>query len=1256
MALVNQDQLLGAIIPDVYISKIILETVGGTHIQKEENPHIDLGKTPKKEKDLLTGKLVTPRLRPNIIPPAPINIPRLVAGPIPFRKSTEEKLSVTVELILKEKLDNGLIGTWFKNQNFSKYIRLKVIQSKKAALTQAASTNRGSLLMLSRNQLMPVSKIQQKTLINDLQVRLGVPHKEAALREIDNAIESRVLNVQHDIIGDTTKLTTQYTDVDEDGNTIVSFVFRTKFELPTQTPEHLSYFAFSYLDLYEMAKDYNMKLDSRLISEPIGKVISDIVFENGEIIGQSFAYTDSSGKLWVGPIDETSTGESFGITKDGTRIPITRTLVGNSKIQDFRDFKDLDRLVLDFSVVENEILNTKLTGPRKDKLDIKVFEACFSDLNLARDDEGRCRYFFSVNMRKLLALNGAYGRLFANPTTGKSALLESSIVSLKLLRRRVKGSPEIGSVANNAELFDSNQIDELMLTTGERSWKNLIEKNTSKASIREIKSVFVQGFEGGQDLSDIRHFTGVDKQIADETDGYYVYGIEMEVSDPSFVYLRNKVGDLRKAREGLQRYFTEATKLESERTLVATDNPHVDFPGETKLDKSTLIPGNFNPLLNRFTQRFINEQIAKYGTDENAVTPWSTAVKTYVDLLELFTPNPETVPFEKFEKSLFYFTHPATGNPSGILKLLNLIDTLETNLSKVVGGPAASSLPSSTGGRPIATLGVLANSSATLVRISNKQNIAIKTFKVTKFFDNVFNGSVPKAIGYDFLDINTRDSLTGLKTITGEEFAQRVERETNHYFVKPLNTKPDISIKLKDQDYTKGDSLDNTSFSYLTPARIRLQDKFNIVRLGNSPTPLTNKMQMAHLDLSIKSFNASLAPIKNKSVVSVKAPTDKLTKSIVDDVYNLMVKVNVEPVFKIQKKPVPIVNIPTEKLETRPNVTIDPIVDDNSVCKFDDDIIKEVKNTNPTPVLLELSRRLDLTPGRASKKPLTLSSKGNIIGGEKLSIKMFDITSRDGLINKVLQDGKLHRAESFFQGARHNTSLHDAMIALPNQVKSLYLSRTQPQIVRKNVFTLPTDPIKDPEQKTEFRLSYQMINTVQVFNGYEKSIDGELLLKKPIWMPLTVFSYNQATGEAMLCRLKAYENKVIGITRDKGLELPLFDEYFILKPQNDTAGLELPKVVPPPVKAPLPPPVIVKTVERPKILEIIDTKPVRLNLIEENRNQLSIRTEYISNNIVTHNVPVRVQPTVTVNPTAPITQTNTSIRNIIGGRSGTGRF
>ena len=84
---VSQESILGSLIPDVYINGVTLETSGSP--VRETNPHIAHVREAPKQK-----------------PP--------------------EQLVVTVDLSLKERLDDSLISSWFGEQEFTKYLKIKL--------------------------------------------------------------------------------------------------------------------------------------------------------------------------------------------------------------------------------------------------------------------------------------------------------------------------------------------------------------------------------------------------------------------------------------------------------------------------------------------------------------------------------------------------------------------------------------------------------------------------------------------------------------------------------------------------------------------------------------------------------------------------------------------------------------------------------------------------------------------------------------------------------------------------------------------------------------------------------------------------------------------------------------------------------------------------------------------------------------------------------------------------------------------------
>ena len=97
-------------------------------------------------------------------------------------------------------------------------------------------------------------------------------------------------------------------------------------------------------------------------------------------------------------------------------------------------------------------------------------------------------------------------------------------------------------------------------------------------------------------------------------------------------------------------------------------------------------------------------------------------------------------------------------------------------------------------------------------------------------------------------------------------------------------------------------------------------------------------------------------------------------------------------------------------------------------------------------------------------------------------------------------------------------------------------------------FTPAIDPSKNIETSSYFRFRYSMINRVEVLSGF---IGGDSRIKAPLWRPLNYKDWlSSKDGDALICRMVPFECGILGINRPKGLELPVYDNYFILQPDR----------------------------------------------------------------------------------------------------------
>ncbi len=85
--------------------------------------------------------------------------------------------------------------------------------------------------------------------------------------------------------------------------------------------------------------------------------------------------------------------------------------------------------------------------------------------------------------------------------------------------------------------------------------------------------------------------------------------------------------------------------------------------------------------------------------------------------------------------------------------------------------------------------------------------------------------------------------------------------------------------------------------------------------------------------------------------------------------------------------------------------------------------------------------------------------------------------------------------------------------------------------------------------KSMVAFNYQNIKKVEYINGFVVGQDG--ITTVPLWDLLTPEVYEQSAGNTLMCRLATYANKELNVKPVKCLELPLFHEYFLLKPDGE---------------------------------------------------------------------------------------------------------
>ena len=238
------------------------------------------------------------------------------------------------------------------------------------------------------------------------------------------------------------------------------------------------------------------------LSGLMGRIESLSVLRNNIISSTSTIYVDSNNNIWTGPVYEVNKrlmevafandselaalaatspadprveGRKQEIRDRIETIADQTRFIGNPihhsdlmflrqieiatpKVQDFRIAHKIEALSMDFSITENDIFANLKKDLRGQRIKINKPRANFSDIFLSRDIGNNCRFFFSINWKRIILENSLFGLLFEEATNDEltNLLDRCSIKSLNIWRHRIEGSGEIGSNPTDKP-FEENQ-------------------------------------------------------------------------------------------------------------------------------------------------------------------------------------------------------------------------------------------------------------------------------------------------------------------------------------------------------------------------------------------------------------------------------------------------------------------------------------------------------------------------------------------------------------------------------------------------------------------------------------------------------------------------------------------------------------------------------------------------------------------------------------------------------------------------------
>ena len=995
------------------------------------------------------------------------------------------------------------------------------------------------------------------------------------------------------------KALAQYSEVDEDGKKIVNYQFSQKFDYPkNKKPDFLCAYALATLSVEDLADDFDLDIQYLTGNNkvPKSKFKMQNIIVDGQVSSKSCVYyLEEDMSIWTGHFHAVDIGNNqVGYMTGMTTTPESRKLikknVDNTTIQDFRPVEKISKLKFDMSFIQTG--NISLSEAYKftrDKTDVLKQPAYFSKNWVSRGYDGSAKFLFGMNFYSFVREQTMFGAVLPPEVSYgnmKKARKAAKVLNIRIKRRRVDVVPQSNRLGTyNAQeipfktgLLGEPRIDkeeivqEVIAAKEDQSHAGAVQSfklvtDTTPQNNNSMAAVHFHAPDNGGDLSNLGFifFTARDGQIARFTDGHYQYGVEMEILDKTPTYMIERVLELLTMYKQMKEYYTIAT-----------------VPGKTYNVQS----GRFRALLN-------NYYIA-LGTK-----PWLQPIIKLAEAIQEFRDQSEVFDAEEFQKNLQYMCAPDTGSPRGVNTALQLILNAATKLAEIVGTSINTSALSinTSSDKPIDT--------SVLTKMPQKRKI-----KIDYFFDNAYDTEVPKRYGYDYLTPTGKSNASflqtgaGLLSLEGEAFNSRLKLETQKYF---QNINPE-DFEMVDQTsgliYTPDDTIFTSLFSYITPAAINLGVGQFSPPIGQGASaadaavgltrysllPTTNVMGASKYLYNKTAFSYIAAKITNFNNNAVLPPYDTtISDNSVLSKYQDRMKFYTHQILSNKNCLIAM----DEKFETDKDQTNNfqglfmstflPGIDavdslDNNLNKVDalqqDTLNISYKGGS------EVSLFLSFVYGFSSQCSGIASTKSPAkimnAGERAFDLKFFQLEESpeapEAQSMNIVQAAKMKMADTdtfISPGSSTSTVFVSPVISnqfrfLPNQIKSLLLESKSNVKVKHKWKERPGDPSQDPYYKATLAFNYRNIKRVEYLAGFQDgkganpTDSSKPNIGGPVWKTLDAQSYANAIGKKLFCRLRTYENKEFGITPMECLEMPIFDEYFLLDPSDFEGEFTLP--------------------------------------------------------------------------------------------------
>jgi len=842
-------------------------------------------------------------------------------------------------------------------------------------------------------------------------------------------------------------------------NKILNLVERVSFDI-TKKPDHLTYFVLCQVG--------EMPNNSPLIAH--SPVVVEKVIESSEVVERAFRFINpEDNSIWPGAVHyhPTSGWMQGAFHTNSAHKSLVKQEVQNTKIS--------------YTPNVEKVINAQINISNRVNETPKNY---FSNLYITRSKDGSAVFGFNFDHLNFMINNSEFGGLFLNssPRVVETLLSASPIIDLSVKRERVRIFQADNRLESTADLiadYDIQQDPETVISSYDIS--GVLKSNIKYAFDGELSYLNTrQVYEGDEipsgfsisatvkevslnNLNSYRMFTGQDMQVSKFTDGVYQYSVSLQIKDGTKQFLETKLQELRLSIMDSEAYLSRASASR-----------------------------NYNVQTNKFTDSFI---AAEFSTALNE--SWFEAIVKYIEILDILT-NINEKDKTSLAKALYSFVNPAVANIDSIVRFINLLNSLESKLEKII---------------------MKDHTRHTREKSAIAGGGSYPVLDASSNFMDVFDTNVIKNSGFDYIGV---EGSSGIVSVTRNQFSSRLAKEYDR-ISDDLFTADEAQQQFKFLDRGNISSLfaDNSKGSDMAPAFIDLDGK-RVDLLSQ------NIDSLDYVSVTAVAQNILLDNAAGSHFIGASSDTDV----VLNQAGKGSQEERIKNIKELQQKTSKIIGLSTKNMGTQPSVTNSNV----SSVKY---LGQSNKFTSAPPEQEALTIRLEKDEPEDATSLVgrvlqilnvspDLSKASNKSSKDTIS---FDLSKENNFISKnVIPSKQTGELDSTQKG------VNDFLKDLPHQQKLLTLRKT-----RLYNDTAAKAASNDDADTDGFVYNFGLLRRVEYLSGFSGGS-----IKAEMWKKLTLEELSLISG-TVFCRIRKQNQTNLNIG-DYNLfdQLPIYNEYFFI--------------------------------------------------------------------------------------------------------------